>query len=238
MKQLIEQKYLASFFLFMVSKAVLLSTQPSWWADYSLVDGSTRQDTAVATHGQAKHAVQKAYQYLEVELSEIGGAGLAVTTLYTTYCTSAPTDAANDRLPLSIGQLKYLAKPFYDHLNSAAADFDTSAMNPASTDIYPWTVEQSDDADRALATLGQLKFVFSFDLSLWLSPADDTDRDNILDTWEQAIIDADPEDVISTIADVQPEDDYDADGLNNQNEFLQGSNPLTNDHPALELMLY
>ena len=159
MKQLIKQKYLASVFLFMVSQAILLSTQPDWWADYFLVDGSTPQDTAVVTHGQAKHAVQKAYQYLEAELSEVGGAGTAITALYTTYCTNAPTDAANDRLPLSIGQLKYLTKPFYDRLNSATVAFDTSVMNPVSTDIYPWTVDQSDDADLTLATIGQLKFV-------------------------------------------------------------------------------
>ncbi len=238
MKPFITKKSLVSLGLFIASTVFTFGDQPDWWIDYSLVDNSTPpQDTAVATHGQAKHAVQKAYQYLEAELSEVGGADAAVTTLYTTYCTAASPDS-DDLLPLSIGQLKYLAKPFYDRLNSATVDFNTSAMNPASTDIYPWTIDQNDDADLALATIGQLKFVFSFDLKLWLLPAEDMDRDSLLDTWEQIIIDADTGDTITVIADVQPEDDYDTDGLNNQSEFIQGRNPLSSDHPELRLLLY
>ena len=218
MKQLIKQKYLASVFLFMASQVILLSTQTDWWADYFLVDGSTPQDTVVVTHGQAKHAVQKAYQYLEAELSEVGGAGTAITALYTTYCTNAPTDAANDRLPLSIGQLKYLTKPFYDRLNSATVAFDTSVMNPVSTDIYPWTVDQSDDADLTLATIGQLKFVFSFDLSTWVAP--DVDFDGLPDWWETEWFGNLSQDQIG---------DFEGDGMTNLEEFENGLNPLIND---------
>ena len=203
-----------------------------------MVDGTLRQDDAVATIGQAKHAVQRAYQYLDVKLEPVGGVGEELTTLYNNYCVTAPADLTNDLQPLTLGQLKYLAKPFYDRLNNIEVALDTSAMNPSSVDIYPWTVDQSDDNDLALATLGQLKFAFSFDLGNGLLPSQDRDGDTLLDAWEQVIIDADPDDGITVIADVSPDGDYDSDCLSNQSEFIQGRDPLISDHPALELLLY
>lgn len=155
---------------FATSVCFLWSAQPSWWDDYSLKNSSDREDDALATVGQAKHAVQKAYQYLEAKLVDVGGAGSEVTALYNTYCVTEPSDSEDDSRLLTIGQLKYLAKPFYDRLNSAEVAFDTSSMNLASTDIYPWTVDQADDVDLALSTIGQLKFAFSFDLVSWSPP--------------------------------------------------------------------
>jgi hypothetical protein len=52
------------------------------------------------------------------------------------------------------------------------------------------------------------------------------------------IIDADTDDALVSIADVLPEEDYDADGLNNQNEFTLDKDPLNRDHPTLKLLLY
>lgn len=165
---------------FATSGYFLWAAQPDWWTDYSLIDGTAREDEAAATVGQAKHAVQKAHQYLEAELASIGGSGAEVTALYNSYCLTAPTPPSNDLQPLTIGQLKYLAKPFYDRINSAEVNLNTSALNPASTEIYPWTTDQSDDSDLSTATLGQLKFVFSFNLSGWsntppelITPLDD-----------------------------------------------------------------
>ena len=155
---------------FVVNGYFLWAAQPDWWADYSLIDNSVRQDDAIATVGQAKHVVQKAYQYLEVKLASVGGAGAEVTALYNSYCANAPANPNADLQLLTIGQLKYLAKPFYDRLNSNEVSLDTSTMNPASVDIYPWTSDQMDDADLAFATLGQVKYTFSFDLSSWTAP--------------------------------------------------------------------
>lgn len=201
---------------------LLWAAQPVWWTDYSLVDGSTRQDSASATIGQAKHAVQKAYQYLEVELAAVGGSGVEVTAIYNNYCTIAPADSGNDLLPLTLGQLKFLAKPFYDRLNSTEVGLDTSAMNPASIDVYPWTVDQGDDADLALATIGQLKFVFSFDLTNWMPPGNETDTDNdgIPDTWEQQYFGNLQQGFYT---------DFDGDGIRDYYEFLLGFDPLLSD---------
>ena len=238
MKRSTTKKSLIPLCLLIVSSIFVLGAQPDWWTDYSLIDGSPRQDNAVASIGQAKHTVQKAYQYLDAKLEPVGGVGEELTTLHNNYCVATPVDANNDLLPLTIGQLKYLAKPFYDRLNSVEVELDTSAMNPNSADIYPWTIDQFDDNDLALATLAQLKFAFSFDLGDGLLPAQDRDDDTLLDDWEQMIVDADPNDAITVVADVLPEEDYDADGLSNQNEFIQGRDPTISDHPALEILLY
>jgi hypothetical protein len=51
----------------------------------------------------------------------------------------------------------------------------------------------------------------------------DSDSDGMPDAFEQIIIDADPDDVITTIADVLPGDDFDNDLSTNLDEFLRGT---------------
>jgi len=162
---------LSVIFIFLASGYFLWAVQPDWWTKHALIDGTDRQDHAIATVGQAKHVVQKAYQYLETELASVGGAGVEVTSLYNSYCVIKPANSEDDLQLLTIGQLKYLAKPFYDRLNSVEVGLDTRAMNEPATSIYPWTQDQADDEDLSLVALGQLKFAFSFDLSGWSMPA-------------------------------------------------------------------
>ena len=56
----------------------------------------------------------------------------------------------------------------------------------------------------------------------------DADADGLPDAWEQQIVDADPNDGISAIADVLPGDDFDGDGLSNQGEYRQSYQPGDN----------
>lgn len=53
----------------------------------------------------------------------------------------------------------------------------------------------------------------------------DTDNDTLADDWEQQMIDADPLDAIVTITDVQPDGDFDGDGLTNAEEFWNEVDP-------------
>lgn len=55
--------------------------------------------------------------------------------------------------------------------------------------------------------------------ALTLTVAVDSDDDMLDDAWEQAVIDADPNDGIETLADVNPGDDLDGDTLSNLEEF-------------------
>ncbi len=59
----------------------------------------------------------------------------------------------------------------------------------------------------------------------------DEDGDGLPDSWEQQIVDADPDDPINSVWDVAPGDDFDGDGVSNQDEFLYGSDP-TEQPPA------
>ena len=51
----------------------------------------------------------------------------------------------------------------------------------------------------------------------------DSDTDNLPDWWEQQIIDADPDDDIGSVEDVNPEGDYDNDGWTNYEEYINGT---------------
>jgi hypothetical protein len=86
------------------------------------------------------------------------------------------------RAILLTGQLKAMAKPFYDHLRTHDAAWLDNAMtignlvvmepgsNPPTPSPYPWSEAPGDDANRAPATLGQLKAVFSLPIGNLIIP--------------------------------------------------------------------
>ena len=62
---------------------------------------------------------------------------------------------------------------------------------------------------------------------------DDNDNDGMLDDCEQQIIDADPSDGITSINDVNPNDDFDNDEWSNLIECKRGYDPTDPDsHPS------
>lgn len=62
-----------------------------------------------------------------------------------------------------------------------------------------------------------------------LEVGDDADLDGLPDAFEQAIIDADSEDAINSVADVLPGDDFDNDGSTNADEYADGTDPVDDD---------
>ncbi len=54
----------------------------------------------------------------------------------------------------------------------------------------------------------------------------DSDGDGIPDSWENALIDGDPDGLLRNLADVRPGDDLDKDGLTNLQEYLLGTYAL------------
>ncbi|MBL7114415.1 MAG: hypothetical protein ISS35_01505 [Kiritimatiellae bacterium] len=64
---------------------------------------------------------------------------------------------------------------------------------------------------------------------LSLNATVDNDRDQMPDSWEQQIADANPDDGIDNITDVTSDDDFDGDGLINIHEFIAGTNPTDPD---------
>jgi hypothetical protein len=102
-----------------------------------------------------KFVATQAKNYLDLTLAAAGGAGTAVNGV----CQFSQVD--NYGL-VSLGQLKFIAKPFYDRL--AAMHYNRSnGTEGLPNPVYPWSGTTS-PANAAPATLGQLKFVFAFEL--------------------------------------------------------------------------
>lgn len=79
----------------------------------------------------------------------------------------------------------------------------------------------NDDTTATASTaMGGMGSIQRIDLS-----AEDTDQDGLPDDWEQQIIDADPNDNITSLDDVLPDDDFDGDGENNATEHANATDP-------------
>ena len=70
-----------------------------------------------------------------------------------------------------------------------------------------------------LHALGESGGATRLDLTLGV----DSDRDGLPDAWEQNVIDFDPFDGIASLADVNPGDDLDGDGMKNHAEYIAGT---------------
>jgi len=128
--------------------ALCAAQPPSWWTDRGVIDtNATPNDFAAVTQGQVKNIATNAYLEMEDVLPQFGGAGTAVSNLVFSF-----TDQGNYQ-PANLGQLKAVAAPFYDRL--IAIGYSTN---------YPWAGSTNAPNDFAMANIGQLKNLFSFDV--------------------------------------------------------------------------
>jgi N-acetylmuramoyl-L-alanine amidase len=180
---------------------VALAAPPLWWSagDPPVIDVTAAENNhGPANIGQAKHMAKSAIDALhavlpavadEIEADLTGGANPIVD--FTIPDPKTPEWIEKQKAPLLIGQLKAIADPFYTRLNAAAPAWleaeriENGTNNPGS--IFPWTPSTSDDNNKGMANIGQLKAVFSlrFD-TLPPSTTEDTDGDGLPDGWEIA----------------------------------------------------
>lgn len=167
--------------------ASVLAANPAWWTDaaYQFIDpNKTANDSGPVVQGQLKYAVSVANAYLDAELIQFGGSdadglgGLDPSSLDDLLASSFFSSSTNDLVVIKNGQLKYMAAPFYRRFDELGIPLSLIGFSQSPTEIFPWTATTSDDVDLAPALLGQLKYVFSFDLSL------SGDGDVIPDWWE------------------------------------------------------
>lgn len=191
---------------------------PAWWTTRGvIIPTATTNDFAAANLGQAKWFATNAY--LELQATLPGGAGPTVSNLVAGF------SSANHYAALNLGQLKATTTPFWQRL----ACFD-SQLTP------PWTTSTSDDANYALANLGQLKSAFCFDPYACIdsdgdglinrvekeqgtSPTNpDTDGDGMPDGWEVRY-------GLNPSRSSDASGDLVGDGVSNLRKYLQGRNP-------------
>ena len=152
---------------------------PPWWSNQAVLNGNTPDDFAAANQGQAKNMARAAINELDNDLAQFGGSGL--DALASTVLSGTAT-LENDYAAINLGQLKSLAQPFYDRLLSLGyfgSPLIITGTAPVVTGTYPWISASNPPDDFAAANLGQLKYLFSFDVMA------DANGNGIPDWWEQ-----------------------------------------------------
>lgn len=154
---------------------VLFVEGPQWWITKGVINtNSPQEDYAPVNQGQVKQVAYLAYQEFSQKLD---GTGMVLSNLVAGFSTT------NNYLPVNLGQLKYIAAPFYDQLVSKNL---TNAWPAGITNRpYPWSDSTNPAQDYAIANIGQLKYLFSFDLSGVENQLSDTDNDGMKDWWER-----------------------------------------------------
>jgi Bacterial Ig domain/Bacterial TSP3 repeat len=176
---------------------------PGWWSQRGVVNpNAAPDDYALANQGQLKNIAKAAVAEFDAHLP--GGAGDSLHNLVNAW--SQPDPQRNDYAPINLGQLKNVAKPFYDRL-----------ITVRYVDNYPWIGVPNPPDDFAIANLGQIKNLFSFDL-LATDSAHDSDQNGLPDWWEKYYfghIGIDPNAPATR-----------GDGLTNLQAFQQQRNPI------------
>ncbi|MBB5353873.1 pectin methylesterase-like acyl-CoA thioesterase [Haloferula luteola] len=161
---------------------------------------------------------------------DLVGAGKPIPTL------TAPSPVTQEWLevqkaPLTVGALKAIAAPFYDHLHEdipqwlrqqrlqngtlpSGIRLGAGNVYPAPYGKYPWTSVTTDDANSAPATISQLKAVFALRFE---TCAEDSDGDGLVDEWEYEQFDTLSQNSAG---------DFDGDGFSNLEEYLRASSPV------------
>ena len=208
---------------------------PTWWATGNppIITGTEANNRAPATIGQAKWMVTEALRTLDTAAPTLAlqiRADLAGTAPDFTHRIidltvpnpKSPSWLAAQKSPLLLGQLKAISAPFYTRLAAAYPTWLTTERTTNATNlpnsIFPWTTTPDDDQNKATATLGQLKAVFSLRFETLPPEFVDSDYDGMPDNWEVA-------NGLEPLDDADADGDPDGDGIQNQYEYALGFNP-------------
>lgn len=146
---------------------------PTWWTTRGVLTSNAPSDYSLINQGQAKKLAIAAADYFEEALP--GGAGAEVQNLANRLRDTKDKPDATDYRPVSIRQLKDLAKPFYDRL--------IALQTFTAIEDYPWKNPATSASDYSLANIGQAKTLFAFDDSVINDV--DNDNDDLPDWWER-----------------------------------------------------
>jgi hypothetical protein len=138
------------------------NTSPTWPGDYP-----TSDDYSAINQGTLKNLALGAITELQAQLPAAvltNSNAVALQNLISGWVTNPATNA-DSYAAVNQGQLKYLAKQFYDVLGTGSytAGLGLQPTNWTSG-AYPWSTNSGADP-YSLANIGQAKCVFSFDLT-------------------------------------------------------------------------
>jgi probable HAF family extracellular repeat protein len=189
---------------------VVIGAAPNWWSEHAVLNpNQSSDDYALVNQGQLKNIAAAAVAEFDKRLPS--GARDILHSLVEGW--NQPNAQRNEFAPVNLGQLKNAVKPFYDCL--IAVGF---------VNTYPWVGAPNSPDDFAIANIGQVKNLFSFDL-LATDVGHDSDQNGLPDWWERYYFGH---------LGVDPAGDGDGDGLTNLEELQRGTNPTdySNDGPA------
>lgn len=216
--------FLGALLPLLVCSAPLDAAPPAWWSAGTppVIDPNAPVDNhAAASIGQAKWMAKKALEALraldpstaDLVEAELVGPGKPIPNW------DPPADDAERQLqkaPLMVGQLKAISAPFYDYLNAVNASWLLSqrTLNLTEVDMgyYPWTLARTDDENKGIAKIGQLKAVFSLRFETY-----DIEEVASYEQWAERHFGVDHTE--------SPQGDADGDGFTNAQEFARASSP-------------
>ena len=234
------------------------SNTPTWWDDQETMiwetEPSEEDHFSPVNLGQLKHVASQARKHLDLAVAdalpnlppEVTGSGDDLGTLIDGFTQD------DNFAPARVDQLRSVAKVFYDRLHEIGYDSRTSLVlngvseatvdgwYPDGAPFYPGDPAAPAVEDGAPANIGQLKFVFAFDLErvdaqgeplLW-DPSADSDGDGFSNGQEIA---EGTHAGDATDHGVGGGDDSDGDGLLDSEEPQVGSIVGIKDHPDVQL---
>lgn len=154
--------------------------EPSWWIEKGI--GNTPSDNQAnfnaANVGQLKYISKRAAEVLDSKLSDSGGAGPEISNMVNSFSGFDPSAPDENYKIANIGQLKYVAKKFYDRLFELGTDKIRyphgmeliSGGADSSSNKYPWPAISANPSAEEIsenykaALVGQLKYLFSWDV--------------------------------------------------------------------------
>ncbi len=148
---------------------------PEWWKDRGITEeqagDSAVNNSVPVTLGQLKWVATQTHK----ELSALLPQGLSFECHSLFADAKAPYEegyqdwSKGNYKVATLGQVKHVAKAFYDELNQISEAWVREQLGSLGHDLntlgqYPWTDTLDDDSNRSIANLGQLKSIFAFDV--------------------------------------------------------------------------
>ena len=195
--------------------AIIISSSTSWTPTTTfLFPGNYHYETSF--FGSVWFYVDQTITDPSFPISHFVNSDRSLNTTYVTAGDPLPVPISNlmyrqgdDYTAINLGQLKAVAKPFYDRL-----------ITLGIRDTYPWAFSPTPPDNFAVANIGQVKFLFSFSAPPppLTPPTPETDKDGngIADDWERFYYHT---------TGIDPNGDTDQDGLTAIEEYLLGTNP-------------